>query len=272
MFVARAGQSSDYGVYARLFPELGVDDPLLSPEQFAERMLPRVLVLEGASEEAAGASAAGYASWQVYGETAHVVHVVVDPRARRQGAGHTLMEAVRARALADGCTRWMLNVKAENAPAIRLYERCGLAIERQGWAVLTAWSQLRALPEARTHAVPFVPSCDEDGSLAVRLDLPTERIALLRRRTGVVLLGLREDSEPVAFAAFDPAFPGIYPLRVARVDLARPMFDLLGSHASSGEDRVFVVVEGDRALLDALMAVGASVRHAFLRMGGVVRH
>ncbi len=46
------------------------------------------------------------------------------------------MKELQGRARARGSTRWYLNVKADNAPAIRLYESAGLAIEQRGWSHL----------------------------------------------------------------------------------------------------------------------------------------
>lgn len=264
-FSAREATPADYALFTRLFPELGVSDPTPTAAQFVTRMLPRVLVVD---ENGAGVA---YAFWQVYGRTAHVVHVVVDPRARGRGAGRVLMREVRARVRAEGCARWYLNVKQDNPAAIRLYERSGLAIEQEGWALDARWEQLAALPVAPSgrpgeeHA-PFVPSAGDDEDIASRLDLLVERIAQLRARPGVVLLAMRDDHRlPVAFAAFDPAFPGVYPVRVTRVDLARPLFLALRTHARL--DSVKVFVEGHRALYAALRAVGGQLHHALYRMG-----
>ena len=175
------------------------------------------------------------------------------------------MDDVRRRASSDGCTRWYLNVKQTNASAIRLYERCGMSIELEGWAMRTTWATLATLPDSAGDIVAHVPGPDDDAALAARFDVDPERIALLRARPGVVLLALREAGEPAAFAAFDPAFPGVYPVRVARGELARPLFDALRPHASV--DHVNVAVEGDRALFERLQAAGAELQHAFYRMG-----
>ncbi len=258
-FSVRAATPADHPVFARLFPELGVADPVATPEQFATRMLPRVTILEMDNE------AVGYAFFQVYGRTTHVVHVVVDARVRSRGAGSALMADLRRRASSEGCTRWYLNVKQTNAEAIRLYERCGLAIEATGWATRTTWTDLAKLPSTAGSLVARAPEPDDDADLAARFDLCPERIALLRARPGVVLLLLLEAGEPVAFAAFNPAFPGVYPLRVARSDLARPLFDALRGHARV--EHVNVVVEGDPDLFVRLQATGAELQHAFYRMG-----
>jgi hypothetical protein len=70
----------DYPVFVRLFPELAVEDPVLTQEQFAAQMFPNVIVFGDAN------GPAGYAFWRVYGRTAHVVHIVVDPPARGRGS------------------------------------------------------------------------------------------------------------------------------------------------------------------------------------------
>jgi GNAT superfamily N-acetyltransferase len=258
-FVVRDAVDADYGVFARLFPELGVDDPLASHEQFAARMLSRTVILEEDGR------ARGYAFWQAYGATAHVVHVVVDPLARGRGAGRSLMDAIELRVRREGCARWYLNVKQENAPAIRLYERCGMRIELEGWALRTAWSQIALLPASPAGPVAFAPGVEDDSVLAACFDLDPERLALLRARPGFVLLALREADAPVAFAAFDPAFPGVHTVRVAYDEATRALFDALHPHAR--EDRVFIFVEGNRALLEALERVGAERRHSLFRMG-----
>ena len=255
----RDATADDYPVFARLFPALGTDDPVLTPSQFAARMLPTVLIVEE------GGAPVGYTFWQVHGARAHVVHVVVDESARSRGAGRRLMEEVRRRVVGAGCSRWVLNVKQENAAAIRLYEKCGLVIEQEGWAMRTEWSQLASLPEAPGAVDPYTPEPDEDAAIAARFGETPERLHILRNREGIVLLGLREAGVAVAFAAFDPALPGVYPVRLARVDLARPLFEALRAHATGPS--VLVFVEGDVALFEELRARGAEVRHAMYRMG-----
>src|SRR5579872_7354313 len=113
----RDATPADYEVFASLFPELRVPDPVLTQAQFEERMLPNTVV----AMDGEPAKGVGYANWRFYGTTVHVVHVVVDPRAWRRGIGRLMMEEVRRRAVAKGATRWYLFVKADNVPAIRLY-------------------------------------------------------------------------------------------------------------------------------------------------------
>jgi GNAT superfamily N-acetyltransferase len=261
-WTTRLAGADDYPVFARLFPELAVPDPVPSADDFARGMVPRVVLACDPSGRALG-----YAWWQPYGARAHVVHLVVDGRARRSGVGRALLEDVRARALAAGCSRWYLNVKADNAAAIALYERAGFSPEQRSWSTSLAWSALPALPD-ETGASAFPVAAAEDLGVAARFGIDPGRLALLRTRPGVVLLGLRSAESVVAFASFDPAFPGAYPFRVARPSLARPLLSAMLPHALERFDFVRVVVEDDRALLDALVAAGAGVLFEFVQMGG----
>ena len=258
----RDATAEDYPLFASLFPALGVEDPMPSPEQFAADMLPTVIFAREAEEPI------GYACWQVQGPRAHVRHVAVGEGARRRGAGRALMGEIRRRALAAGCSRWFLNVKQSNAAAIRLYEKCGLAIEQEGWAVRVDWSQLASLPEPDGPVTVYAPESDGDATLTARFDERPERLRMLRGRPGIVVRAVREGGAPVAFAAFDPSFSGVYPVRVARVDLARPLFDDLRTHAR--ESHVQVFVEGDRSLCDALRACGGRIHMETYRMAAAL--
>ena len=250
---------ADYAVYARLFPELAVPDPVLSEERFEAEMLPRTLVVED------GRDAVGYASYRVYGDLAHVLHVVADPRARRRGVGRALMEALRASAAREGCTRLYLNVKTENAPAIRLYERSGLAAEHTSWPLRAEWSSLLALegPEARAYVAPP----EEDHLIEARLGFPAARVALSRTRPDAVVMAVAEGSDgPDAIAAFEPRVPGVYPIACRRPELARALFAALHPHARDAF--VIVTVERDRKLADHLRRAGAELLFEIVRMGG----
>ncbi len=79
--------------------------------------------------------------------------------------------------------------------------------------------------------LPVTPSPADDVELAARLGIDIERIAVLRRRPGVALVALLDGSAPVAFGAFDPAFPDIYPACVASPDVARSLLEACRPHA-----------------------------------------
>ncbi len=256
---ARTATVADYEVYARLFPELAVPDPVLPRERFAAEMLPRTVVVEE------GNRALGYGHYRIYADLAHVVHVVADPRARGRGVGRALMQALGARAAGEGCTGLYLNVKKDNGPAIRLYDRCGLAVEYESWPVRAEWSTLLALegPAARAYVAP----AEEDRLVEERFGFPAARIALSRTRPQAVVMAVADGADgPDGVAAFEPLVPGVYPIACRRPELARALFAALQPHATGSF--VYVTVERDRALADHLRLAGAELLFEIVRMSG----
>jgi len=59
----------------------------------------------------------------------HVTGLAVDPELQGRGLGEALLEAAAAEAVRRGARRLTLRVLAPNAPARRLYERCGFVVE-----------------------------------------------------------------------------------------------------------------------------------------------
>jgi GNAT superfamily N-acetyltransferase len=244
-------------MFTRLFSELAIDDPLPTKAYFADQMAPWVVVAEHEGEPAA------YAYLQTYGETAHVVQVVVDPRARGRGVGRALMAAVRERAVREGCTRWYLNVKRGNDSAIALYKNMGLKLEHESIALRLPFARIGEIEGAK-GITTFVPNEEEDEAISAALGVPKERIRRLRAKPGHVLLCLREGDKPVAFAAFDVPFPRAYPFRTQTAAFARPLLDALRNHART--DYVHLCVEGDPDLAQALVAIGARVTVELVQM------
>lgn len=266
MWTTRAALPADFEAVSRLFSELGVPEAGPDEARFVGHMLPRVVVACDGDE------VVGYASWRIYGRTAHVVNVAVDPAVRGRGAGRALMDAVRERIVTGaGCSRWYLNVKRDNEPAIRLYEGCGLAIEREVWALRIDWAKVDALAGERATTT-LVPGDVDEAAIAARFGLLRERLAHLRARAGMAVVALRDASgELVAYAAFDPQHPGAAVFCVARVALARPLFEACRAHADlAAFDFLRVTIDRDPALKDALVAAGADVTFELLLMGAAL--
>jgi [ribosomal protein S18]-alanine N-acetyltransferase len=70
----------------------------------------------------------GYAGLDHGGDVADVMTVAVVPEARGRALGRLLLEELEARAAARGAASVMLEVRADNGPAIGLYERSGYAV------------------------------------------------------------------------------------------------------------------------------------------------
>ncbi len=267
-FTTRLATSDDYPIFARLFPELRVHDPMPDREHFAARMLPRVLLLEGDD-----GGAIGYAYWQRYDRTAHVVNVVVDPRVRGRGAGRALMDALRAHVAAIGCTRWYLNVKTDNTPALRLYERCGLVPEHGIWVLRITWAQIDTLPGAASPSVvAFVTTPADDPALGALYGYERDRLAQWRARPTTRLIALRDGGALAGFTAFDPTFPGAHPFRVAAPGLARPLLDGCRTAVPpGGYDYLHVTVEEHGALRDLFERAGATLDFALVQLGAALQ-
>jgi ribosomal-protein-alanine N-acetyltransferase len=82
--------------------------------------------------EADGRHAAthGFILARVVADEAEVLTLAVDPAARRQGVARALIEGAAGAALNAGAAALFLEVAADNAPAIQLYETAGF--ERVG--------------------------------------------------------------------------------------------------------------------------------------------
>ncbi|WP_306591350.1 N-acetyltransferase [Geothrix sp. 21YS21S-4] len=56
---------------------------------------------------------------------AELLRIAVAPEARGQGLGRVLLEVCQRELAAEGLVRLFLEVRPSNAPALRLYQRCG---------------------------------------------------------------------------------------------------------------------------------------------------
>ncbi len=70
----------------------------------------------------------GYAGLDHGGDVADVMTIAVAPRAQGRGVGGRLLDELERRARARGAASMMLEVRADNAAALRLYERAGFAL------------------------------------------------------------------------------------------------------------------------------------------------
>ncbi len=261
----------DYDACARLFAELAVPDPVWPRERFVESVAPDTIVLrseggEGGEDE----EVVGYAWARPRGDVMHVVHVVVDPRARRSGAGDLLMTALAERARASGLARWMLNVKPDNVAARRLYERHGMHVAFESASVRFSWSDVERLDEAPgMRARPLTIA--DDAAFEAACGLARGEIASLRDAQGRVALGACDIAgTPLAFAAFDRDFPGLSPVRASASGSARALLAAARPFVHAGQTWLRIFAEGDPALEEALTRAGGQVVLRALRMEGTV--
>jgi GNAT superfamily N-acetyltransferase len=256
--VIREATRDDYSVFATLFRELAVDDPTPSIERWTSDLTRETLLSERAGR------IDGYVSFYTLSTAGHVRHLVVAPDARNAGVGAELMRAAANALRARGVGEWHLNVKRDNAPAIRLYEKLGMQVEHRSVVLRVPWSCVDRLPREPATTLPVAP--DEDDDIERTLGLLAGRIAMGRMRSGRVQLQLRDsDCAAIGFASFDPEL-GASPFRVIRPALAGTLLAALRPH-STGE-HVQLVTENDAELTATLVSAGAEVRLELLHYRG----
>jgi GNAT superfamily N-acetyltransferase len=261
----RSARPEDHADFARFFVELGHDDPIPSSSRWELEMMPHTFFLEEAGTKAA------YAFVENYGERGYIRHVVVEPDRRGRGLGGAMMNAIAADLRARGAKEWELNVRTGNDAAIRLYESCGMRAEYSTFVLRFEWSKVHdAGAPTRTLRIAQVQP-EHDTAIESAFDLPSGMVARLRSFQGHVLIQLLDElDEPIAFARFDPEFPGAFPFRVADAELAVPLLEALRPHAGSNPGWIQLVIENDEACAERLRKLGARLRFEILHMRGTI--
>ena len=257
----RPAADADYPAFTRLFPELGVDDPLPTPSVWASAFVPYTRV---ATE---GAEVLGYCYAQQYDDTGYVRHLVVAPAGRRRGVARSLMRATAHHLRAAGKTGWRLNVGSENAAAIALYAGLGLQTLYSSRAVRVPWASAGALPETRA-VVRELPSV-RDAEIERLFALPRGQLAAARGTTRLIFVATGATGACAGLAVFSPAFPGAFPFRVLEPGAVRALLEAMRPHVPD-QPHVNLVIDDDEALVSRLAAAGAEVRAAFLHLGGAL--
>jgi len=261
----RPARPDDYEEFTGLFPELAVDDPTPSREKWLGDLVPTTLIAEGDD-----GAVLGYLFYQLLSDTGYVRHVVASPRHRRAGVGARLMGAARERFEAAAASRWCLNVKPENAPAIALYRRVGMEKAYDSSALVVPWSAIDALPPGGD--VAHVADAGEDAAIEAGLGLPRGMLADFRARAGRVILAAPSDGSPaLGLAIYDTGFNGAFPFAARSPEVARALLAAMRERAVSEAPEVHLVVEANPELAGALVRAGGRVKMAFCHYAGSLR-
>jgi GNAT superfamily N-acetyltransferase len=256
--VIRRASAADYQAFARLFPALGVDDPLPGPEAWVSAYVPFTLI---AAEDA---DVLGYCYTQEFDDTGYVRNVVVAPGARRRGVGRALMEATAWHLRAQGKAHWRLNVGPRNPAALALYESLGLRTLYASRALRVPWQAATSLPAspAQVHELP--PARDEE--LEVQFALPRGQLAHARGVGRLVLAAATSAAARcLGLAVFSPAFPGAFPFRAVEDAAVRSLVEAMHRHVPACP-HVSLVIDDDEPLVRLLLATGAEARGDFLHL------
>jgi GNAT superfamily N-acetyltransferase len=245
----RAATGGDYASFARLFPFLGVDDPIPPAERWA-KMLPDAFVADR------DGVVIGYLTGQVLPHGGYVRNVVVDPASQGKGVGRALMLRFAEHVRAAGLREWELNVKPENVPAVALYTSLGMRRTHPSVSLRFDWTLVDALPDAPCTIEAL--GAEDDERVESALGVTPGVIARSREAGGKVILAAWRDGSPVGVAVFDPAFPGAFPFRVADPDVAGPLCRALRPHAL--QPVMQLTIEDDAVTRERFTSRGALVR------------
>ena len=266
--VARQAVPSDHDRFVTLFAELATGDPVPEAARWQEAMMPGTVFFEE------GGAVVAYAWATPLAEVGYVRHVVVDPAHRGRRLGRVVMEELAARFRAAGCSRWSLNVKPDNAPAIRLYRSVGMEAKYESKALALEWDAVAGLPSPSREVTARLVAPEEDAAMEDAFGLPRSTLAASRKYPGRVVLRLVDAAAPgearVGVASFDPHFPGSFPFKVADPTYARALFEGIRPHALPKFSHVGLVVEDDAALVAMLVEHGAKVRLEIVHYEGAL--
>ncbi|HVK89095.1 MAG TPA: GNAT family N-acetyltransferase [Kofleriaceae bacterium] len=257
----RPAIASDYPAFATLYRELGLDEAPPPEERWRRELVHGTLIAERDGH------IDGYVHFHTLGQVGYVRNLVVRDDARDTGFGTDLMLAAASALRRAGVGEWHLNVRDGNSPALHLYEKLGLRPEHRSTALRFPWSRASELPAVAAVALPVDPREDED--IERELHMLAGQIAMARLAPRVVLCQLRDATcAPVGFAAFDPMFPGARTFRVAIPAFAAPLLAALRPHARSEDRDLALVIDDHDALVELLVAHGATVKLRLVHYAG----
>lgn len=264
MLGLRPATEDDYALFAELFPDLETGDETPDRERFLCDLLPDTRILQEDERPV------GYLISQVLDGVGYVRQIVIRRGARRKGLARQALLRFADELRLLGCRRWCLNVNPHNRAATRLYQALGMSREYGSAALRISWDAASRLPPAsgplRTGEVP--PELDRPVEEAFGM-IPGLLTAGREAKKALCAV-FSPDGEVLAVASFDPHFPGAFPFRARRPELAQPLLAAMRGHARPGDPEVHLVIEGDGALAEHLFSHGAIVKLRFDHYGGEV--
>ncbi|MBV1859302.1 MAG: GNAT family N-acetyltransferase, partial [Nannocystaceae bacterium] len=248
----RPGLPGDYPYFQRWFPMLESGDPTPSSQRWGDELVPACTVAELDGQPV------GYCFAQVFGTDGYIRHVVVEPAARRSGAGRCLLLRAAASMREVGCSSWRLNVRDDNAPALSLYASLGLEPHHVCTSLRFPPALVDTLPcRPRPHDV-LEPDAHQVGVLEEHFELPVGQLDSVRKHpAGVVLAVLAGGLASYGVATFDTARQGSFPFRAESVETASTLLHALRARATGPE--MGVVSEDVDVFTLRLIEAGARV-------------
>ncbi|QDF02658.1 GNAT family N-acetyltransferase [Myxococcus xanthus] len=265
-WVLRPGRPEDHAVFARLFLELGVDDPPPPEPVWAAELARLSLVAEGPQ----GVEA--YSVMKALGDFGFVLQLVVAPSARGQGLGRQMMSHLANHLRAQGCTRWGLNVKRDNVPALALYTSLGMRPAREATTLRVTRAHLAALPPASPDGAVVPVSLEDCGALTEAFGMIPGKLAGFAASDSHRLLGLVDPQTParrwLGMMDLRASMPLLYPFFAVSPAHARTLLEDAFARLGESVSSLNVSVTDDAPLVHLLSEAGAQTRLDTLELRG----
>ncbi len=252
----RPGIDGDYDAFARLFPELGLDQQVPDRARWEQDMLPGFTVAEH------GGKVVGYAVLDTRDGAAYLSQLAVSPEARRRGVARALVAAAAERVRAVGLVDWTLHVQPENTAAIALYESVGFERGTTTTSIRMREAVLDALAE-RSPAVGIETRAlgvGEEREIERALGMEDGSVARELGKVGRYGVVAEDRSDVVGLSVIDPAFASAYPFRVRRIEAAAVILEPVRTHLTADRAELLVALQGDADIVEQLLAAGGSIR------------
>jgi ribosomal protein S18 acetylase RimI-like enzyme len=262
----RGATPEDYPAFVRFQEILGITWPALPRDRWIAQLLPDTRYLVDAADRIVG-----YALCKAYGPRGDVRQIAVEPAWQGRGVGRRLMALCAEHLRAAGCREWQLEVMADNAAALRLYEGVGLRRVRQGRSQRLAVDRLRpALDGEASEVWPVTP--ERDPTLEARFDLlpgmlAQRRLVWPQARAWGAGAQDRPDGLALHRPELEPGVDLVWPCRAAHLPAARALLGavLAGSRASTLE-----TFTQDDFFGDWLAGLGATLQATMADMRGAL--
>ncbi len=260
----RRAVASDYAAYVRLFADLDSLRPPVPYQDWVHDSRHRTLVVETAGQIVA------YCAWEAYRTHGRICELVVEKPWRGQRLGERLLRAVGSRFREAGLSTWTINVKENNGPARRLYERMGFRSRSRWYEFELVWKSLAVSPDAGASTVRLKTT--EDARFERVLKLAPGRLSRWRRDVHeVIVMGTRDRRGlPAGAAAFLPELARVNACYVNHSSALPDLLAALEPFRWAKHDKVTVFVDRDRKVASALWRLGARSVLTVLEMRGPV--
>lgn len=262
MFRVRTARREDHAEFVRFQRQVGTDQAPFEIDWWDAHYRAYTFFLETEAGEAVA-----YALTVPLGTRGDVRQIAVDHTWRGRGIGALVMAEVARRFREAGCRDWHLEVRADNAPAIALYKRMGMAVLHEIHVLRIARADAERFAATRSGTLRVEPvDTSMDAAFEQRFDLGAGQLARWRTaRPSAVMWHVGGVALTHYMPAFLPDCGLLFPFRAPTADHAAHLTAAAIEHGMPARVETCAV---DKAVADALVAAGADAYDHQLEMGG----